>query len=685
MQPFSSEREWRESWLSLLDCLLNALTLQDRSAAGKDGSPFRPQPDTGLYAAFCRLLDREALSPCGTVCGLFRKLTRTPLERLMLLLAFAPEWDRRYEDRFVRLQGEGNGRRACFGLALELCALLEEPDEREARDAAAPQSALLRFALRQEKEAGTLRLATPLAVSDALLHTARGLPGLPEKLRAACALLPLPQRPDPLLHGEEVERLRRFLSGHAERPDAPHGMALLYGAPGSGRRFALRLAAKEIGRQVLSIDCGVLLAGRRDTLREVLGGALAFCFLTDAIPALCGLDGAHVPQGEETLPPWILSETAGAVPASALCARAPLRLERSVPAEKLEISLREATIEEQKQLWEQCAAAVGYPLEGEDDATWYASIYSLTPGQMEEALAAARTACIARQEPAITREAVAHGVRALCRPRMEALAQPLRSSFTWEDLALEPETMELLKKLCGRIRYRWLVKGKWGFDAKLPYGRGVSVLLYGPPGTGKTMTAQVLAREFGMDAYRVDLSRILDKYIGETEKKLGELFDAAREANAILFFDEADALFAKRTEVEDSKDRYANAETAYLLQRMEEFHGISILATNVAQNFDEAFKRRIQFMIPVSMPGEETRKRLWRSVFPPQAPLARDVSLDFFAKRFELTGSSIKNIALAAAFLAAEEGGPIRRAHIAHALRDEYLKTGRVLMEHELY
>ena len=129
MQPFSSEREWRESWLSLLDCLLNALTLQDRSAAGKDGSPFRPQPDKGLYAAFCRLLDREALSPCGTVCGLFRKLTRTPLERLMLLLAFAPEWDRRYEDRFARLQGEGNGRRACFGLALELCALLEEPDE----------------------------------------------------------------------------------------------------------------------------------------------------------------------------------------------------------------------------------------------------------------------------------------------------------------------------------------------------------------------------------------------------------------------------------------------------------------------------------------------------------------------------------------------------------------------------
>ena len=163
------------------------------------------------------------------------------------------------------------------------------------------------------------------------------------------------------------------------------------------------------------------------------------------------------------------------------------------------------------------------------------------------------------------------------------------------------------------------------------------------------------------------------------------MFDAAREANAILFFDEADALFAKRTEVDDSKDRYANAETAYLLQRMEEFSGISILATNIAQNFDEAFKRRISFMIPLSLPGEETRLRLWKSVFPANAPLAKDVNLSFFAKRFELSGSSIKSIALAAAFLAASKGTDITRECIAQSVKDEYLKTGRVLMEHELY
>ncbi|MPM80565.1 hypothetical protein SDC9_127613 [bioreactor metagenome] len=199
------------------------------------------------------------------------------------------------------------------------------------------------------------------------------------------------------------------------------------------------------------------------------------------------------------------------------------------------------------------------------------------------------------------------------------------------------------------------------------------------------MAAQVLAGQFGLDAYRVDMSRIMDKYIGETEKKLAELFDAAKDSNAVLFFDEADALFAKRTEVSDSKDRYANVETAYLLQRMEAHNGISIMATNAAQNFDEAFKRRISYMVNLAMPGAETRKKLWRSVFPPSAPLAPGVSLDFFAERFELSGSSIKSVALSAAYFAAAQGDPITRDCIARAVREEYLKTGRVLMEHELY
>ena len=198
------------------------------------------------------------------------------------------------------------------------------------------------------------------------------------------------------------------------------------------------------------------------------------------------------------------------------------------------------------------------------------------------------------------------------------------------------------------------------------------------------MTAQVLAGEFGLDAYRVDMSRIMDKYIGETEKKLSELFDAAKDSNAILFFDEADALFSKRTEVSDARDKYANAETAYLLQRMEEHNGISILATNAAQNFDEAFKRRISFLVNLPMPSPETRRRIWHSVFPAGAPL-RGVDLDFFARRFELSGSSIKNVAVSAAYLAAAEGSDITREHVTRAVRDEYQKTGRVLMEHELY
>lgn len=173
------------------------------------------------------------------------------------------------------------------------------------------------------------------------------------------------------------------------------------------------------------------------------------------------------------------------------------------------------------------------------------------------------------------------------------------------------------------IKYKNKVNGEWGFDKKLPYGKGLSVLFYGPPGTGKTMAAQVIANELGLELYKVDLSQMVSKYIGETEKNLSELFNEAQYSNAILFFDEADALFSKRTEVSDSKDKYSNVETSYLLQKIEEYEGIAILASNYLVNFDDAFKRRIKFIINFQMPGPEMRYKLWRKMFPKEAPTGR--------------------------------------------------------------
>lgn len=257
-------------------------------------------------------------------------------------------------------------------------------------------------------------------------------------------------------------------------------------------------------------------------------------------------------------------------------------------------------------------------------------------------------------------------------------ATPVRAAYRWDDLMLEPDQKDILRRVVDKVRLRDTVLERWGFDKKLAYGRGTSILFFGPPGTGKTMGAQVLAGEIGLALFRVDLSQIMSKYIGETEKNLSTIFNEAKNANVILFFDEADALFSKRSDVKDSKDRYANVETSYLLQKMEEHDGISILATNRVGNFDEAFKRRISYMVGFELPDVAMRLALWKSMFPPEAPLSPGVNFEYLAETFPISGSLIKNIAVNAAYLAATDGKPIAMVHLIQAIKSENLKAGKV-------
>jgi len=221
----------------------------------------------------------------------------------------------------------------------------------------------------------------------------------------------------------------------------------------------------------------------------------------------------------------------------------------------------------------------------------------------------------------------------------------------------------------------------WGFGARLPLGAGVNALFSGASGTGKTMAAQVVAGALGLDLYRIDLSRVVSKYIGETEKNLGRIFDQAEASNAILFFDEADALFGKRSEVKDAHDRYANIEIGYLLQKMEEFRGVTILATNLRQNMDDAFVRRLAFHVHFPLPGERDRVRIWRGVLPRALPVDADVDLEVLGRRFQVSGGNIRNAALAAAFLAADEGAPVAMRHLVLGMRREFQKMGKACVE----
>ena len=244
--------------------------------------------------------------------------------------------------------------------------------------------------------------------------------------------------------------------------------------------------------------------------------------------------------------------------------------------------------------------------------------------------------------------------------------------------------MAQLRELCRRSVGRRRVLDEWGFGRKLSRGRGVSALFAGPSGTGKTMAAEIIAVELGLDLYPIDLAGVVSKWIGETQKNLDRIFRAADAADAVLFFDEADSLFGKRSEVRDSHDRYANIEISYLLQKMEEYDGLAILATNLRQNLDEAFLRRLAFTIIFPFPEEADRRRIWQVIWPAETPLAADVDLDMMARQFKLSGGQIKNIALAAAHLAAAEQKTVAMGHLRHATRREFQKLGKVLSEAEL-
>jgi hypothetical protein len=282
-----------------------------------------------------------------------------------------------------------------------------------------------------------------------------------------------------------------------------------------------------------------------------------------------------------------------------------------------------------------------------------------------------------------TLEQVEQVCRAFAGAPVTSLARRIEPKHRWADLVLPSAQLEQLSAICSQAKHASIVYGAWRFERKLSLGRGLNVMFSGPPGTGKTMAAEVIAADLGVDILKIDLSQIVSKYIGETEKNLRQLFDQAVSANAILFFDEADALLGKRSDVKDAHDRYANTETAYLLQKMEEYPGIAILATNLRQNMDAAFTRRMRFIVDFPFPEEEDRLRIWRSVWPAEVPLAPDVDFAVLARQFRLAGGSIRNIALSAAFLAAEASEPVTMRSLMRATKRELLKMGRLVNEEE--
>ncbi|MEZ4364143.1 MAG: ATP-binding protein [Kofleriaceae bacterium] len=458
----------------------------------------------------------------------------------------------------------------------------------------------------------------------------------------------------------------------APRAEGERVRVVLRGRRGSGRHAVIAALAARVDRGIVRIDAsrlprdGVVLAAR---LRQELLRAL----LRSCVPVVSGLELADPAdsEGQERL-----KQVLRAHPGPVVIRAAP---EATLPLEPgfVTVHLPPLLESERAAFWRAAVTRAGLPTA---DVDALAARYRVGPGVIEHVVAQV----VARRahEPGAAAEDAAAQLDEVAAQhidtRLTHIAQRVQRLPRWEQVALPGDLIDSIREFIARISQRRTVYDTWGFSEKMSSSRGLTALFYGPPGTGKTMVAGLIARELGLELYRIDLARIVSKWIGETEKNLAEVFDAAEDGQVVIVFDEADSLFAKRTEVKSSVDRYANLEVNYLLQRLDTFEGIAILTTNLEGSIDPAFKRRMSLRLQFPFPDEEMRTRLWASHIPSAAPVRGDFDFAELARRFPLSGGYIRNSTLRAAFLAAQEQRPLSQEHLLRAIALEYRELGKL-------
>ena len=609
-----------------------------------------------------------AAEPGGAIATLVGIGRLSPFEVGCLLLCLSSEHDLGSERLVAYTQDDVSKRRPRIDLALRL---LQGPSrrsgQRAAFHAAAPLRRLRLIALHEEQgQPHTPLLARYVSLDPRIAAYLLGETGIDEALYGLVERTSAPPPTDlPQVLGAQVEGLAGLPVSSLQPP--------VIGVSGPDRTRILAIAvtvASPAGLGVLRASAPVLVAElglEHGFLRASREAALQQCALI-----LEGVDQLKLDDAERVR----LLATESCAPLLLLASREPFAwagVTITVPA--LEHDAR-------RNLWREHLAN-----DGIDDATLdaVAGKFKLGITEIEQAVEAARGSARWRNAatPSLEEADLYAAARAQSTPILNSLAHKVTPHYVWEDIVLAADPLQQLREIAGMVEHRHTVYEKWGFERKLAMGKGILSLFAGPSGTGKTMAADIVAGVLGLDMYKIDLSGIVSKYIGETEKNLSTIFAEAESSNSILFFDEADALFGKRSEVKDAHDRYANIETAYLLQRMEEYSGPVILSTNLKMNLDEAFLRRLHFVIDFPMPEEPERRQIWRSTVPAQAPVGADLDFDFLARQFKISGGNIRNIVLSAAFLAASDEGTLCMRHLIRATRREYQKLGKMVTEAE--
>ena len=616
--------------------------------------------DTGTKTPFIELVRRFELDEFSTLC---------------LLLAFVATHERKYEKIFAYLQDDITKKHPLAETAIDILAV---PGEKLAvyYPYFLTSSPLLRFLLVSNGTDDALRVPLVLhpRILDFLLGGGYG-ENLPGHLR---------RQEDMDLHEICVNRdlSRRIASVMA----AEHGktsIVCITGAAGVGRRFLTAHALGASGKCALFVDIravmereGEMEAKVRDVIREGALYAGHLCFWR--FESLLGESGMLAGFIEA------LSRSAPLLKGAVFLVTEKQWNDPGLPPSflKVDIEIPNLSQDAQLELWEFFAADV--PLSDEIDVGELTTKFNFTPMQIKNSIHKADGLRLTYGLPSVDADTLYLSCYEQIKISLDTLATRIQPAFTWDDLVLPDDQIKLLREACTHVRYKHKVYHEWGYDRKMAYGRGLSMLFSGPPGTGKTMAAQIVAGHLHMELYKIQLSAIVSKYIGETEKNLKKVFQEAKDSGCILFFDETDALFGKRSEVKDSHDRHANIETAFLLQQLEEYEGVIIMGTNLLQNIDNAFMRRINFVIHFPFPETPVRETLWRKMVLPTAPVSDDIDFAFLAERFTISGGNIKNIVLHAAFIAAAENEQVCMRNLLRSAVGELRKSNTIVSKEDL-
>jgi hypothetical protein len=624
--------------LARVRCRLEARARQN---AGVRTNPPEDAGSDDLTAIESQLSAPSALQ---TVCAVFGL---TPFERDLLLLCAGIELDARFAELCALLAGEKRESHVTFALAL---VALEDPHW----SALTPVAPLRHWRLLEIGGTSALTAAA-LRIDERILHYLAGVSYLDDRLHGL--LMPLGQ--PPALAPSHAEVARQLAEIWSRRASGAWTAVQLCGSAVDGKAAVGASACARLGLQAWRLRAADIpaAAAERTALarlceRELMLGGGALLIDSDAAS----------PETIERVAPFVEELAVPVV----VAARAPLPVTGRALA-RLDVERPKAA--EQRALWRAALGLAAETLNGAVERT--IAQFGFDPIALETARAGGAAGDPARLWDACRRQA---------RGRLDGLAQRVDTVASFDDLVLPEQQCDLLREIAIHVRRAVTVYETWGF-ARGTRGLGVSALFAGASGTGKTMAAEVLAGQLALDLYRIDLSQVVSKYIGETEKNLGRIFDVAEQSGAMLLFDEADALFGKRSEVKDSHDRYANIEVSYLLQRMEDYRGLAILTTNMKSALDQAFLRRIRFVVQFPFPDLAQRAEIWRRVFPRATPIEVEPML---LARLNIAGGNIRNIALGAAFLAAEEGTPVRMSHLRRAAQNEYAKLEKPLTATEL-